>query len=498
MSEEVSARVHFHLEPCLLEPRRREPVRLVLRGRRVRPIRARPTADRVQLVEPLVHPHAPKLQVVTSAESRGSEREIGASDNLSLGSRPSPTGRPAARAPGVRRAGTRRRAGRRPPTTCPRPKQRTRAVRRRRARRGPSAGSRSRRHSARLPPARPRLRRQSPFQPIDSPPAIASTGDQQPQRTAGERGRCGQAHRNDDPDPSQGLEPGPDDVGPATEADPRADRERLSATDHERRVPLGQPVLVVQEDDAESDHRDLRIHVDPAPEAEPPESAVAQRARDRGRLDPVLDLAASKHDDTDDGAQSTQRREEQKGRGRPTGRASRAGTDRAATSPPRGTAVCRTPSASPRSSGPNQCMTARPLAELTLAPAPPARASRTTSERKSGAYAAPTMNAAQPASPTAEDGALAVAVGGDPPRQHGQRRADPLRREEHADLGEGQVVLLAQRGHQDRQPDRERREAGLRERPRAEDCPPVRIRRYSPKGLIGRAPVETITLFVSR
>ncbi len=40
MSEEVSARVHLHLEPGLLEPRRREPVRLVLRRRRVRTIRA--------------------------------------------------------------------------------------------------------------------------------------------------------------------------------------------------------------------------------------------------------------------------------------------------------------------------------------------------------------------------------------------------------------------------------------------------------------------------
>ena len=36
------------------------------------------------------------------------------------------------------------------------------------------------------------------------------------------------------------------------------------------------------------------------------------------------------------------------------------------------------------------------------------------------------------------------------------------------------------------------------ERAGGEDRPPVPRPRYSPKGLIGRAPVETTTLFVSR
>src|SRR5919204_244781 len=47
----------------------------------------------------------------------------------------------------------------------------------------------------------------------------------------------------------------------------------------------------------------------------------------------------------------------------------RGGSAAAATRPPAGIAVCRTPSASPRSDAGNQYMTARPLAELTLAPA---------------------------------------------------------------------------------------------------------------------------------
>jgi hypothetical protein len=60
-------------------------------------------------------------------------------------------------------------------------------------------------------------------------------------------------------------------------------------------------------------------------------------------------------------------------------------------------------------------------------------------------------------------------------------------------------VLDSQRGHQDRQPDPERRVARLRRRARGEDRPPVlRPGPYSWNGLAGRVPVATITLFVSR
>ena len=51
----------------------------------------------------------------------------------------------------------------------------------------------------------------------------------------------------------------------------------------------------------------------------------------------------------------------------------------AATSPPRGTFAWRIPSARPRSDGANQCITARPLAALTLAPSAPAATRRSTS-----------------------------------------------------------------------------------------------------------------------
>ena len=53
----------------------------------------------------------------------------------------------------------------------------------------------------------------------------------------------------------------------------------------------------------------------------------------------------------------------------------------AAAAPPSGSAVCRIPRARPRCDGSNQLMTARPLAAFTLAPAPPATTSRSTSDR---------------------------------------------------------------------------------------------------------------------
>ena len=69
--------------------------------------------------------------------------------------------------------------------------------------------------------------------------------------------------------------------------------------------------------------------------------------------------------------------------------------------PPTGTAVCRTPSASPRSWLGNHPITARPLPDCTLPPKTPPSRSSTTSDQKPGANAAPSRQAAQPVRPTA-------------------------------------------------------------------------------------------------
>ena len=65
------------------------------------------------------------------------------------------------------------------------------------------------------------------------------------------------------------------------------------------------------------------------------------------------------------------------------------GRARAAAAPPSGRAVCRIPSANPRSEAENQPMTARPLAAFTLAPAAPATRRRITSAAYPLAKAAP-------------------------------------------------------------------------------------------------------------
>ena len=77
------------------------------------------------------------------------------------------------------------------------------------------------------------------------------------------------------------------------------------------------------------------------------------------------------------------------------------GSASAANAPPSGIAVCRTPSASPRWETENHCITARPLAALTLAPIAPATVSSTTSISNEPAQPAAAASTPHPASPLA-------------------------------------------------------------------------------------------------
>ena len=130
----------------------------------------------------------------------------------------------------------------------------------------------------------------------------------------------------------------------------------------------------------------------------------------------------------------------------------------------------------------NQCMTARPLDEFTLAPAAPASASRHEQRAEAlGERRADDERRARRQSDGQHD-PLPEAVRGETPRQQGQRRAHPLRREQDADLAERQRVFVAQRRHENRQPDDERRDARGRERPGGEHRPPVRGRSTARRG----------------
>jgi hypothetical protein len=59
--EEIPCRVDLDLEPGLAHPAGYEFVRLVLLARPAETVRARPAADRVQLVEPVQNPHVHSL-----------------------------------------------------------------------------------------------------------------------------------------------------------------------------------------------------------------------------------------------------------------------------------------------------------------------------------------------------------------------------------------------------------------------------------------------------
>ena len=173
------------------------------------------------------------------------------------------------------------------------------------------------------------------------------------------------------------------------------------------------------------------------------------------------------------------------------------GSASAANAPPSGIAVCRTPSASPRWETENHCITARPLAALTLAPIAPATVSSTTSMLE---RARPTRRGREHSAsgePAREHEPLADPVREQPPRQQRQDRPDPDGREREPDLRQRQVVVVPKRRREHRQPDQERGEGRLRRRPGRKHHPSVAAV-YSPKGLKGFGLVETITLFVSR
>ena len=142
-------------------------------------------------------------------------------------------------------------------------------------------------------------------------------------------------------------------------------------------------------------------------------------------------------------------------------------------SPPTGIAVCRTPRAKPRSVAGNHCITARPLAALTLAPAAPARPTSRTSDSKLFAEPAAAVDDPAGAEPGPEHEPLADAVGEQSPGQERQQRADPEAVEHDADLQQAEAVRVAQLRGQHRQSDDHRREGGLCGRPRREDQPAV-------------------------
>ena len=229
----------------------------------------------------------------------------------------------------------------------------------------------------------------------------------------------------------------------------------------------------------------------PSRRAEP---AVAKRRLHLGRLGQLLRPERSTTAPATAPARTNAARKRNPSRG-PSSR----GRTSAATKPPIGTAVWRTPSASPRSCAPKpphhrapaartgRCRRPLPRAEeerrasRSRARTPPRRGSpsrrrdrrRAWSVRRSGRLRSPTAASRRSARST-------------PPRARRRSRSGSghtRSRRSGAITATANVID---------------REARLRARAGGEHRPPVTRLGYRPKGLIGREPVFTVTLFVSR
>ena len=161
----------------------------------------------------------------------------------------------------------------------------------------------------------------SAFQPMDRPPATASAGTSSHSGPPASAATTTRQPATTTPTFRSGPIREPTTSDHAARADASPDRENLRRGDDERGLALREPVLVVQEDDAEPDHRDLGVDVDAAPECETPETAVAQRSRERLLAELVLvAVPASDKGDADDRADHAQRGEEQEAASRIAGR----------------------------------------------------------------------------------------------------------------------------------------------------------------------------------
>ena len=166
------------------------------------------------------------------------------------------------------------------------------------------------------------------------------------------------------------------------------------------------------------------------------------------------------------------------------------GSPSAIAKPLSGIAVCRIASARPRCAGSNQCMTARPLADCTLAPRQPGERNQP-AERPEPVHLAARRSARRRSSerPTTSTSRSPIRSVRRPQRNEREERADERGRDQDARLrratgGRGRAAPAPSPRRRT-----DRRVRRLRGRPRGEDGPPVRAAGYSPNGFVGRVPV---------
>ena len=153
--------------------------------------------------------------------------------------------------------------------------------------------------------------------------------------------------------------------------DARDDPEQLHDREHRGGMPGREAAVVVQEQHGEADDAHLRREHERAPDRDPPEAPVAERrdvASRRRRPAAGISRRTSAPTTARDDARDPHRREAPAG----AARHARSAAARATPAKPLiGIAVCRIPSASPRCEPGNHAITARPLADWTLAPEEP-------------------------------------------------------------------------------------------------------------------------------
>ena len=338
---------------------------------------------------------------------------------------------------------------------------------------------------------------ESPFQAIVRPQARISVGTRSHAGPPASAAVSSITATIPSPTSRSGTTRAPMQIRPTPAPDAERRGEHLPAGEHEGGGLLREAVLVDEKEHSEPDHGDLRIEVEPAAHREPPEPAVRDRPTDRRGLDPVLGLAAAQDDRARESAGRDERREKEERRLRASCVRDRRQRQRSDETSDRDRGLPDAEREAPllrpepvhdrtsarrvdgRTGGTDEAEQHDELRE--------ARGVRRADEEDRGAE-----------HPDGEGDPLAEAVGGEAPREQRQRRPDPRRREEDADLAEREVVLLAKLRDDDRQADSERGVRRRRRRAGAEHRPPVPAPVYSPNGLIGRAPVETTTLFVSR
>ena len=249
----------------------------------------------------------------------------------------------------------------------------------------------------------------------------------------------------------------------------------------------------MQEQDDEAHERDLRHDIQPAGGTHDPQPSVTHRPLDIRGFELVL-RARPENEHADERADEDERGEEQESRSRISEKRDRDGGDQTSDRH-RGLPH---PERQPSLVSPEPARHRPAAAGLHAAAECTAQHEQSHERGEVGRERRTRKTDATPHETHRQRPALAEAVGREPPRQQREREPDPLGGEHHTDLREAQVVLLpkGRREHRDREGDR--REARLRRGSGGEHRPPIARAGYSPKGLIGRAPVETITLFVSR